>query len=461
MFLCGLIVRLLTSAVMEGDRRDTAEFMDGAVFPPEADRSLWQKLLAKTESELKSLSSSAPINEARRKISDICREAADKPSGIYRLNVPTGGGKTLTALRYALAHSEKYNKKRIIFTFPLLSILDQNSSVIRKYVGSDYVLEHHSNVIQEKNSPEKLEEYELLTETWSSPIIVTTLVQLLNTMFDGKTSYVRRFHALTDAVIVIDEVQTVPGKMLSLFNLAISFLAGVCNTTTLLCSATQPCLEEMIHPIRTEIHDIVPYDPVLWEVFRRTDIRFAGGYRIDEIPTFANSVLADTDSLLIVCNKKSESEAIYHAMKNSDYNIYHLSASMCMEHRRKTLKDLQNSLENTDKKTVCVATQVIEAGVDISFGAVVRLTAGMDSIIQSAGRCNRHGESDQVAPVYIVRALDENMSHLQEIRMAQQATESLLDAYEASPEEYGSDLSSNKAIHYYYKRLFRNQYGSN
>ncbi|MBQ2726264.1 MAG: DEAD/DEAH box helicase family protein, partial [Clostridia bacterium] len=241
MFLYGLLVRLLTSAVMEGDRRDTAEFMSGAVYPPEADQNLWQTLLAGMEAKLNTLDSSSPINAARRKISDICREAAGKHSGVYRLNVPTGGGKTLSALRYALAHAEKYSKKRIIFTFPLLSVLEQNSDAIRKYTGDDFVLEHHSNAVQEKISPEKLDDYELLTENWSSPIIITTLVQLLNTMFDGKTSSVRRFHALTDTVIVIDEVQTVPGNMLTLFNLAVTFLAEFCNTTVLLCSATQPC----------------------------------------------------------------------------------------------------------------------------------------------------------------------------------------------------------------------------
>ena len=461
MFLYGLLVRLLTSAVMEGDRRDTAEFMSEAVYPPEADRILWQNLLIGMEAKLNTLDSSSPINVARRKISDICREAAGKHSGVYRLNVPTGGGKTLSALRYALTHAAEHNKKRIIFTFPLLSILEQNCDIIKRFVGDDFVLEHHSNVVQEKISPENLDEYELLTENWSSPIIVTTLVQLLNTMFDGKTSSVRRFHALSDAVIVIDEVQTVPGNMLTLFNLAVTFLAEFCNTTILLCSATQPCLEEMDHPIRTRVEKIVPYDPVIWEVFRRTDILLAGSFRIEDIPAFADKVLTDTNSLLIVCNKKSESEFLYHAMDNSLCDVYHLSAAMCMAHRRKTLSDMQQSLQNSDRKTVCVATQVIEAGVDISFGAVIRLTAGLDSIIQSAGRCNRNGESDTPAPVYIVRPLDESLNHLADIRLAQQATESLLDAYEKAPEKYGSDLSSDEAVRYYYHSLFKNQYGTN
>lgn len=454
-FLLGLVVRLITSAVMEGDRRDTAEFMNSAVFPAEANREVWHGLLEKTEVKLNTLSADTPINAARRRISDICRNAADKPSGIYRLNVPTGGGKTLSALRYALAHAAAYNKKRIIFTSPLLSILEQNSSVIREYVGDDYVLEHHSNAVQEKDSLEELERYELLAESWSSPIIITTLVQLLNTMFDGKTSSVRRFHALTDAVIVIDEIQTVPEKLLTLFNLTISFLAELCNTTILLCSATQPCLESVKHPVLKEIGDIVPHNPELWEVFKRTEISFAGAYRINEIPVFASEVLENTSSLLIVCNKKAESESIFDAMQNSEYDVFHLSAAMCMEHRRETLDNLQKSLECRNRKTVCVATQVIEAGVDISFGAVIRLTAGMDSIIQSAGRCNRNGESDDTGPVYIVRAADEKMNHLHDIQLAQQATEQLLAVYKMSPERYGSDLASDEAIRYYYKQLFR------
>ncbi len=460
-FLCGLLIRLITSAVMEGDRRDTAEFMDDAVFAANADRELWKALLLKTETKLNTLPADTPINISRRKISDLCRAAADKPSGIYRLNVPTGGGKTLSALRYALAHAEKHGKKRIIFTSPLLSILDQNSRVIRDYVGDEFVLEHHSNIVQEQNIPAEKEQYKLLTDSWSAPIIVTTLVQLLNTMFDGKTSSVRRFHALTDAVIVIDEVQTVPGKMLALFNLTISFLAAICNTTILLCSATQPCLDEMNHPLRMDVSDIVPQDTVLWNVFKRTDIRFVGSYRMRDIPSYAEEVLQDTQSLLIVCNKKSESETVYHAMRDSDYDVFHLSAAMCMEHRRKTLHEIQASLAHGDRKTVCVSTQVIEAGVDISFGAVIRLTAGLDSIIQSAGRCNRNGESDQPRQVSIVRVLDENMTHLHEIKLAQQATDVLLDAYEYHPDQFDSDLSSEAAVRCYYKQLFAAQYQDN
>lgn len=457
-FCAGLLVRLISSAVMEGDRRDTAEFMNDAHFPPAADKKLWKQLLAQVEAKLNELATDTPINRARRAISDQCCAFAANPPGIYRLNVPTGGGKTLSSLRYALAHAAEYGKKRIIFTSPLLSILDQNSKVIRDYINDDsFVLEHHSNVVIERGSQE-WEEHELLAESWSAPIIITTLVQLLNTMFDGKTSSVRRFHALSDAVIVIDEVQTVPNKLLTLFNLAVSFLAEVCKSTVILCSATQPCLETVKHPIRTEVTDIIPYDPALWAIFKRTDISYAGAYRLNEIPYLAEQILDTTDSLLIVCNKKSQSEVIFEAMRETGYELFHLSAAMCMEHRKETLDQIYESLDpQNPSKTVCISTQVIEAGVDISFGAVIRLTAGMDSVVQSAGRCNRNGESERLGQVYIVRLKDENLSRLPEIELAKQATEQLLNAFQTSPERFDSDLASDAAISYYYEQLFRNQ----
>lgn len=457
-FYLGLLVRLISSAVMEGDRRDTAEFMDDVHFPEAATRELWEKLLERMENRLDALGTDTPIGRARRDISDRCCAFAKKTCGIYRLNVPTGGGKTLSSLRYALAHAAEYRKKRIIFTSPLLSILDQNSKVIRDYIGDDsLVLEHHSNVIIERDGKE-WDSHELLTESWSAPVIITTLVQLLNTMFEGKTSSVRRFHALSDAVIVIDEVQTVPNKLLTLFDLAISFLAEVCKSTVVLCSATQPCLETVKHPICAEVKDIIPYDPKLWTVFKRTDISFAGGYSLNEIPYLAEQILETTDSLLIVCNKKSESEAIFKAMHETGHDLFHLSAAMCMAHRKNELAAIYRSLKKGGQpKTVCISTQVIEAGVDISFGAVIRLTAGMDSVVQSAGRCNRNGESEQAGKVYIVRLKDENLSRLPEIELAKQATEQLLNAYENAPVRFGSDLASDEAIGYYYRQLFRNQ----
>lgn len=242
-FYIGLLARMLLSAVIEGDRTDTATFMDGIEPPvfPEDMRPIWTERLAFMEKKLAAFPRKTPIDLARHTISDTCAAGAARPGGVYRLNVPTGGGKTLASLRFALTHAAKRNCSRIIFTAPLLSILDQNAQVIRDYIGDDtLILEHHSNLAEPKETPERLQELELLTASWSAPIIITTLVQLLNTCFSGRTSAIRRFHALCRSVIVIDEVQTVPGKMLTLFNLAVNFLSEVCGATIVLCSAPSP-----------------------------------------------------------------------------------------------------------------------------------------------------------------------------------------------------------------------------
>ena len=223
-FYLGLLMRLLLSAVIEGDRRDTAEFMGHMTYPAfpdgEARAAMWDTLLARVEQKLGEFPCDTDIARARRRISEQCRTFAAQPGGVYRLNVPTGAGKTLSSLRYALAHAKIWNKSRIIFTSPLLSILEQNAQVIRKYVGDDrLILEHHSNVIRTTETAERLDELELLAENWNCPIILTTLVQLLNTLFSGKTACIRRFQALCNSVVVIDEVQTVPNNLLTLFDL--------------------------------------------------------------------------------------------------------------------------------------------------------------------------------------------------------------------------------------------------
>lgn len=459
-FYIGFLARLLLSGVIEGDRRDTAEFMNGFCYPERAEdmRTVWEACLANVEKKLSAFSGDTEINRARRNISDQCRAFAKRPGGVYRLNVPTGAGKTLASLRYGLAHAMHHGKARIIFTSSLLTILDQNAKVIREYVGrDDLILEHHSNVIRETEGREELQRYELLAESWEAPIVLTTLVQLLNTLFSGKTTCIRRFHALVNSVIVIDEVQTVPNQMLTQFNLAVNFLAEVCGATVVLCSATQPCLEAVVHPLKHVPEDIVPYDAALWEAFRRTVIVDAGRKRMEDIPSFAGELLEETDSLLIVCNKKSEAEFLYRRLADGDARCFHLSASMCMAHRRAVLADMQEALAGsgaTGEKVICVSTQVIEAGVDISFGTTVRLLAGMDSVVQTAGRCNRNRERSEAAFVYVVTPVDEDLRRLPDIKRAGDASLELLTAFGQEPEQFGNDLASDAAIRFYYRRLY-------
>ena len=466
-FHLGLLARLLLSAVIEGDRYDTARYerraMPPTVPPPQED--FWLRLLTRVEEKLDRLRHDTPIQRARREISRRCREAADRPGGIYRLNVPTGGGKTLASLRFALAHAAANGKSRLIFTSPLLSILDQNAQVLREYIGDDsLVLEHHSNVIRQ--SPEadadELDPKELMAENWSSPIIITTLVQLLNTLFDGRTTCIRRFQALCSCVLVIDEVQTVPPRMLTLFNLAMNFLADVCGATVVLCSATQPCLEAAVHPIEGSLEELVPYDPALWAPFRRTRIVDAGARRLEEIPGFIRGVLEDASSLLVVCNTKKQARSLYEQLRRKDAACFHLSAAMCQAHRKEVLSRIETALDENRRggpKVLCVSTQVIEAGVDISFGSVIRLTAGMDSAVQAAGRCNRNGESEAPAPAYLLTCSDENLSMLREIQNAKTAALQLLSAFRRDPAQFDGDLASDAAIACYYQNLYHGMAG--
>ena len=461
-FYSGLLSRLLLSAVIEGDRRDTAEFLNNTHFPVKRNgeelKWLWDTKLAKMEEKLDQLPQSSPIDRARRAISDKCRGAAERPSGVFRLNVPTGGGKTLSGLRFALAHARRHKKQRIIFVSPLLSILEQNAAVLREYIQDDsLILEHHSNVVRTKETDQQLDEQELLAETWEAPIIISTLVQLLNTLFSGKTTAIRRFHSLCNSVIVIDEVQTVPSKMLTLFSLAVNFLSEICGAAVVLCSATQPCTEQIEHPLHSPISEIVPYDPSLWTVFRRTDIHNTGTMSLEQISDFVLERLRSVDSLLIVCNKKSQAEHLYNLMKDRDLDLFSLSAAMCVAHRRDVLDKLRGALAQKTHKVVCVSTQVIEAGVDISFACVIRLTAGLDSVIQAAGRCNRSGEAGLgvLAPVYLVQCQNEALSKLPDIEQGKAATQELLTEFALNPERFGGHFDSNESIEYYYRALYR------
>ena len=316
------------------------------------------------------------------------------------------------------------------------------------------ILEHHSNVVQVESDQNELDQRELLVQSWDSPIVITTMVQLLNTLFDGKTTSIRRFWALCDSVIVIDEVQTVPSKMLTLFNCALSFLRDRCGATIILCSATQPGWDKAHHPLKPSPEDMVPYDPKIWDAFRRTELRPAEDRRLDELPDFILEQMETADSLLIVCNKKSEASYLLEQTRSADYRSFHLSAGMCVQHRRDMLEELKGAL-NRKEKVLCISTQVIEAGVDISFGRVIRLTAGMDSIVQAAGRCNRNGENAEPQPVYAVNCCDEKLGKLRDIQRGKDATLELIEKFREFPERFGGSLFSNEAIQYFYEVFYR------
>ena len=458
-FYIGFLARLILSAIIEADRSDTSQFMNGYSEKTVKNISeIWINCIKNVEQKLSTMPLDKPINETRAQISALCAEAGNLESGIYRLNLPTGAGKTLTSLRYALHHALKHNKKRIIFTMPLLSIIEQNAGIIHEYIGNeDILLEHHSNVIETDETGE-LDKRELLVESWNVPIIITTMVQLLNTLFAGKTSNIRRMQALCNSIIVIDEVQTVPDKMLSLFNLALNFLAKICNATIILCSATQPCFEKTMYPLDKSVKDLITLTKEQETVFKRVRLEYKGEMDCEELADFAAGILEGNNSLLLVCNTKNEAAVMFNLLcsKIKDVKAFHISAGMCTAHRKETIKEMQEALENKQQKVLCVSTQVIEAGVDVSFARVIRLLAGMDNIVQATGRENRNREFDGLAPGYIVRLKGEVLKGLSEIEAAKNAAANLLVKYKNSPKIYDNDLMSEKAINEYYECLYGN-----
>lgn len=450
-FCYGFLTRIILSAVIDGDRTDTASFMEGfEITPNEATAEMWQNHYNRVSEKVAKFKADTDINKARKEISDACCRALLTGDRLYKLVVPTGGGKTLASLRAALGRAAKFNKSRIIFVTPLLTILDQNAKVIREYINDDsIILEHHSNVIkEEKEEGEKITYADLLTENWDSPIIITTMVQFLNTLFEGRTSCIRRMSGLANSVIVIDEYQTVPIKMLSMFNGAINFLSKICGATVVLCSATPPALENADRPL-LPAKDIIENADELFAVFKRTEITdIKDSMTETELAQMAAEKAADWGSVLIICNKKKQALDLYNLLKENG-NVYHLSTAMCPEHRLKVIGEIKEKLGR--EKVICVATQLVEAGVDFSFGCVIRLKAGLDNLIQSAGRCNRNGEKNKICPVYAVDLKGENLGKLKEIKQAK-------EAYNATGSEFGKELESRRAVKSYYGNLYTSIY---
>lgn len=463
-FSMGLVARMLLSAVIDGDRRDTAEFMAGTPLDYRSGTDeFWEEQIAYFEEKFLQHDSHTPINMARSSFSDQCRSfARQHGGGIYRFTLPTGGGKTLSSLRYALHNAKSFGKKRILFVIPLLSVLEQNSAVIRDYIkDKSSFIEHHSNVVNLFENSDELNQYQLLTETWESPIVITTLVQFLNTLFSSNTTAVRRMSALSQAVIVIDEVQSLPKRAMNLFTMALNFLAYGCGATVVLSSATTPCFDETDFPLLyTSPTEIVPYQKELFGVFKRTEIidkTTPYGMSVEELADFSAEVFGQVSSLLLICNTKESAFRLYTELCNrsEDGTVFHLSTAMCMAHRTDTLSKINAALKSSEK-IICVSTQLVEAGVDFSFESVIRVAAGIDNIAQAAGRCNRNNDFGGIRSVYIVNLKQdtEKLQMLQEIATAQRCSMQVLRRFKENPERFEQDLLSEKSISEYYQFLF-------
>lgn len=455
-FYLGMLERLLQSILIDADRTDTANFMsDSQTEAFYNTEQLWRDMQYRMQlKQERFLQETNPIAKQRCSISNRCAAFASNDVRICKLIVPTGGGKTLSSLRFAIEYANRHSMDKIIYIAPFMSILEQNSDIISEIAGEDVFLEHHSNMLSELAEDNgALHEYELRTEKWDSPVIATTMVQFLNTLFSGKSSAVRRMHRLSRAVIIIDEVQSIPTNCVYLFNLAMNFLSHICDSTIVLCSATQPPFEQLTEfPLMLDQNSSMTGDTDTdFDTFRRTRLIYhqqKGGHSYDEATAFCLDRFAEYGSLLVVVNTKAAAKALYGRLRETEHAfVYHLSTNMCPQHRRDHIAAIRQKLA-AHEPIICVTTQLIEAGVDISFGCVVRSLAGMDNAAQAAGRCNRNGEYHTVCPVYILELREETLGNLRSIRDAKEISRELFQM----PED--TDFLSVPLLSEYFRKLY-------
>lgn len=469
-FQIGLLTRFLFSSLIDADRQDTADSerphtasirQNGLYLP-------WKRLIERLERHLEGFGTPDPaisesrVNKIRADVSSHCLDAAKCAQGLFTLTVPTGGGKTLASLRFALHHAQQHKLDRILYVVPFTSIIDQNADVVRNILevntgdAGRIVLEHHSNVGSETQGWKE----KLLCENWDAPVVYTTMVQFLETLFGGGTRGARRMHQLAQSVIVFDEIQTLPVRCVHLFCNAINFLVHTCGSSVVLCTATQPLLGK-VDPLKGALelspeNEIMPDVVDLFRGLRRVDVtdsRCPSGWNNEELAAFAVNEVGISGSCLVVVNMKRSARALVAAVgKVTAVESFHLSTGMCPAHRRSALKTIRERLD-TKTPILCISTQLIEAGVDIDFGSVIRYAAGLDSIAQAAGRCNRNGTRQQ-GRVFVVNPAEDNINCLKDIAVGREKAERVMNDFKADPGKYGNDLIGPASLEWYYENYF-------
>lgn len=426
-FNIGLWVRFIFSCLIDSDRINSADFeYPGNKRARSQTRVNWEVAIDRLENKLAALPHKHEIDTIRKNISDCCKARAVDPQGIYTLTVPTGGGKTYSSIRYALHHAEKHKLDRIIYIIPYTSIIEQNAQAIRDLleVKGDpfpWVLEHHSNLEPDKQTWRD----KLIAENWDAPIVFTTMVQFLDTFFSGGTRGTRRMHQLARSVLIFDEIQTLPIKCVHLFCNAINFMVAHARTTAVLCTATQPLLDQLrsqdkgqlIIPKENElVDDVSDLFKQLERVTISNKVRLNNGWNEAELAELAITEYEQKGSCLVIVNTKKWAQQFYLACKDKvdKGSLFHLSTSLCPAHRKEILASVRRRLAD-ELPVLCISTQLIEAGVDVDFASVVRFLAGLDSIAQAAGRCNRNGKHPK-GVVHVVNPLEEKIDMLEDIR---------------------------------------------
>jgi len=349
------------------------------------------------------------INTVRKQIYEAASQSALKEESFFALHAPTGSGKTLASLSFALHHvnksecANKYYNRRIIFALPLTNVTEQTSSIYRSILGEEHVIEHHSQVELGSNS-EEMDKRRLATENWDRPIIVTTTVQLFESLFSKQPWQTRKLHRIANSVIVLDEYQKLPLHVLKPILLQLKILREQFGVTVLLMSATPLALEhsKALEGVGTPVQILEQYEATFMEL-QRVD------YKQIEQPLAPGDLLTkmkEHESVLCIVNTRKEAQQIFKTLQEGNKcwdKIYHLSTTMCSRHRLKVINEIGSLRKN--ESVAVISTSILEAGVDLSFEAVFRMYGPLDSIIQAAGRCNREGKLGK-GTVYLFDLID-------------------------------------------------------
>lgn len=433
------VMKTVFSCLIDADRTNTRRFEENDRSPLKANvQSFFEQSYGHLMEQIekwKTGESGSRIDELRSRMSAQCDDWASRPTGIYTLSIPTGGGKTYASLRYALKHVLREQKDRIIYVVPYTTILEQNADAVREIIQNQTcVLEHHGNVIDDKLLDHDFDYYgqplhkqlQLARDNWDYPIVFTTMVQFLDAFYAKGTRKVRRLHNLMSSVIIFDEVQSVPFQHYHLFNEAVNFLHYIGGSSILLCTATQPAVADMRYPLYLSTnHEMVAELNQVIDAFERVqfclDDHALAGLDQGQLADYVQQLYEQHHSLLVILNTKKSVQQLFEALTDKGAtHVYHLSTLMCPAHRTIILDEVRERLESGEP-VLCISTQLIEAGVDISFEAVLRAVAGLDSIAQAAGRCNRHGE-EELGYVYLAHVSDENLTRLPEIKHGKAVT---------------------------------------
>lgn len=390
-----LWIRMLFSCLVDADFLDTEAFMQPEKQDLRGQYPSLNSLLARFNDHMAGFAAKAadtPVNRLRTQILRDCRDAATKPPGIFSLTVPTGGGKTLSGMAFALEHAIQHGKQRVIYAIPYTSIIEQTANIYRNIFGN-CVVEHHSNLDPDREDAQS----RLATENWDAPIIVTTNVQLFESLFASRTSRCRKLHNLANSVIVLDEAQLLPPEFLNPILGVMKALVEHYGVTFVLSTATQPALHTYHDPFgkavvkgfeAKQISEIMPDPEALFAALERVAVELPNDLITERSWEDLAEEIAELDSVLVIVNTKKQAAELCRLLPPE---TYYLTTNLCGEHRSEKLQEIRQRLQDGEPVSV-VSTQLIEAGVDVDFPVVYRALAGLDSIAQAAGRCNREGK---------------------------------------------------------------------